>query len=66
MKEKFIKAETIYGGVEVLKLYLKFRTALVVQKFEDSGVNIKKITLTNIYIYIYICFEKKSKHTHRF
>ena len=64
MKEKFIKAETIYGGVEVLKLYLKFRTALVVQKFEDSGVNIKKITLTNIYIYI--CFEKKSKHTHRF
>ena len=64
--EMCIKQETVYGGVDALKLYSKYNTVIVVLKYEDSGVTIKIITLTNIYIYIYTCFEKKSKHIHKF
>ena len=39
----------MYGGVEVLKLYLTYNTVFVVQKLEDSGVNITN-TLTNTYL----------------
>ena len=43
IKERFIEARTIYGGVDALKLYLNHNTAYVVRKYEDSGVTVKQI-----------------------
>ena len=51
--EMFIKQETVYGGEQGLRLYLKNQVIKLVYMFEDSGTHIKSMTLTNV------CFEKK-------
>ena len=48
--EVFIEAETVYGGDVGLKVYTKYKIMGLVHRFEDSAVNIKHITLTNIYV----------------
>ena len=48
--EMFIKQETVYGGEQGLKLYIKTQVIKLVYMFEDSGTYIKSITLTNMYV----------------
>ena len=48
--EKFVKQKTAYGGDEGLKLYLKKTTAEIIWKKEDSGVRVKSIFISNIYV----------------
>ena len=48
--EMFIEQETVYGGEQGLKLYLKTQIIKLVHMFEDSGTYIKNITLTNMYV----------------
>ena len=45
--EKFIEAQTVYGGDEGLKLYIKHKTVQFVNMLEDSGTYIKNIALDN-------------------
>ena len=59
--EVFIEAETVYGGDVILKLYLKYNTMQLVCRFEDSIMYIKQT-----YFNQYVCFEKTSRHIHRF
>ena len=48
--EKFIETQTVYGGDEGLKLYIKHKTMQLVDMLEDSGTYIKNIALDNIYV----------------
>ena len=48
--EMFIRQETVYGGLQGLKLYIKTQVIKLVYMFEDSGTYIKHITLTNMYV----------------
>ena len=48
--EMFIRQETVYGGLQGLKLYIKTQVIKLVHMFEDSGTYIKNITLTNTYV----------------
>ena len=48
--EKFIEAQTVYGGDEGLKLYIKYKTMQLVNMLEDRETYIKSIALTKIYV----------------
>ena len=48
--EMFIRQETVYGGIQGLKLYIKTQVVRLVYMFEDSGTYIKNINLTNMYV----------------
>ena len=37
ISEVFINQETVYGGLQGLKLYIKYQVMKLVYKFEDSG-----------------------------
>ena len=50
ISEEFIIQETVYGGIQGLKLYIKYQVMKLVYKFEDSGTYIKNINLTNMYV----------------
>mgnify|MGYP003340884199 CR=1 FL=1 len=50
VSEEFVKQKTAYGGDEGLKLYLKKTTAEMIWKKEDSGVTVKRIFISNIYV----------------
>ena len=41
--EMFIEQETVYGGEQGLKLYLKTQIIKLVYMFEDSGTYIKTL-----------------------
>ena len=59
--EVLIEAQTVYGGDEGLKLYIKYKIVQLVRQLEDSAVYIKKT-----YFNQYVCIEKKSKLTRKF
>ena len=46
----FLRQETVYGGLQGLKLYIKTQVIKLVYMFEDSGTYIKHINLTNMYV----------------
>ena len=48
--EVFIRQETVYGGLQGLKLYIKTQVIKLVHMFEDSGTYVKNINLTNMYV----------------
>ena len=48
--EMFIKQETVYGGEQGLKLYIKTQVTKLVYMFEDSGTYVKSIASDNIYV----------------
>ena len=48
--EVFIEAQTTYGVDVGLKLYMKYKIMRLVNRLQDSGTYIKKLTLTNIYV----------------
>ena len=41
--EKFIEAQTVYGGDVGLKLYIKYKIVQLFRRLEDSSVTIKQI-----------------------
>ena len=49
MTEEFVKQTTVYGGDEGLKLYIK-KTAEIIWKLSDSGVKVKSVFISNIYV----------------
>ena len=57
--EKPIEAQTVYGGDEGLKLYIKYKIVQLFRWLEDSSVTTKR------YFNQYVCFEKKSKRTRK-
>ena len=56
--ERFIEAQTVYGGDEGVKLYINYTMVHVIRRLQDSSVYEK---INNQYL----CFEKKSKRTHK-
>ena len=48
--EVCIEAQTVYGGDDGLKLYIKYKIMRLVRQLEDSALYIKNITLTNTYV----------------
>ena len=48
--EKFIEAQTVYGGDEGLKLYIKYKPMQLVNMLENSETYIKHLALDNIYV----------------
>ena len=55
--EKFIEAQTVYGGDEGLKLFIKYKMVHVIRRLQDSSVYIRN------QFNQHLCFEKKSKRT---